>query len=362
MSEIRFTASQTQPLTGGYSTVRVSLVYVQAFTGGYSTVRISEMRTQPLTGGYSTIRLSLMVIQALFPVPEDLKVSTIPFPGFGNSTSNPAIPSGKDPFNTALPGLDITVHKKPMFKTRISEGASGNEVRNSLMQYPRWDFEMTYNFLEDKSGANSSLKTIMGFFLARQGSFDSWLFKDPDDYLVTNGFCGTADGVTTQFPFARTLGGFVEKVGQVDTANAISVFSTVAQSAVVPGTPYQVTVTNAATFIEDLGVTLSGTALTKVASAPATGQYSVAAGIYTFNSAQNGQTVIINYRWTVNPAAYTVTLPNLIIFTTAPAAGTITASFQFYFACRFVDDQMDFEKFYDKLWNLQSCNFRSIIQ
>jgi len=60
-----------------------------------------------------------MVVQALYPVPEDLNVSTIPFPGFGNSVGNPSVPAGKDPFNTALPGLTFSVHKKPMFKTKM---------------------------------------------------------------------------------------------------------------------------------------------------------------------------------------------------------------------------------------------------
>lgn len=40
----------------------------------------------------------------------------------------------------------------------------------------------------------------------------------------------------------------------------------------------------------------SGTALTKVASAPAQGQYSVTtAGVYTFNSADNGASVVMSY-------------------------------------------------------------------
>ena len=205
------------------------------------------------------------------------------------------------------------------------------------MQYPRWDFELTYEFLEDRSGANSSLKSIIGFYLQRQGSFDSFLFKDPDDYLVTNGTIATADGVTVQFPFVRNMGGFIEKVGQVDNVSPLTIYGTVAQSTTIPATPgpYTVTVTNSASFIQDLGVTKAGVAMTAVVSAPTTGQYSVAAGVYTFAAADQTAAIIITYRYTIAPAAYTVTMPNLLVFTTAPANGTIlSGDYQFYFACR----------------------------
>lgn len=48
-------------------------------------------------------------------------------------------------------------------------------------------------------------------------------------------------------------------------------------------------------WIEDLGVTLNGAAMTKVSGAPAAGQYAVSDGVYTFNAAQNGETVLISY-------------------------------------------------------------------
>jgi len=39
--------------------------------------------------------------------------------------------------------------------------------------------------------------------------------------------------------------------------------------------------------------------LTKAASAPAAGQYSVAAGVYTFNSADANKAVLISYTYTI---------------------------------------------------------------
>lgn len=86
--------------------------------------------------------------------------------------------------------------------------------------------------------------------------------------------------------------------GNIQTTGGLT---TASQSATIPATPYQVTVTNSATFLDDLGVTYSATgiALTKVASSPATGQYSVAAGVYTFAAADTTLGVVISYSYTI---------------------------------------------------------------
>lgn len=363
MSEVRVPFVIQEPLVEGVPDVRVPYIALEPLSEGSPNIRTAFVVVEPLMEGIPNVRIALIVVEALVPIPEDLPVSTEPFPGFGNSISNPAVPQALDPFDSALPGLSFSVHKKPMFKTRISEAASGKEVRNALAEFPRWDFTLPYEFLEDRSGADSSLKTLMGFFLARQGSFDSWLFKDPDDYLVVNGICGDSDGVTTVFPFCRTMGSFREKVGQIDTVNTISIYLTIDEARTIPAVgPYTITVTNSADFIEDLGVTKGGTPLTRVTGAPAASEYSEAAGVYTFNATDFSDAVVISYRYVVDPADYTVTAPNLLTFDVAPPTGVVSADFQFYFACRFLEDEADFEKFMDKLWQLQECSFRSIIQ
>lgn len=70
------------------------------------------------------------------------------------------------------------------------------------------------------------------------------------------------------------------------------------------GTSVSVTPPNAGTFQRDLGVInrSTGVALTKVASAPVAGQYSVNAGTYTFASADSGNVVLINYEYTATVA------------------------------------------------------------
>jgi len=88
------------------------------------------------------------------------------------------------------------------------------------------------------------------------------------------------------------------------------------EAGTIPTTPFAVTVANSATWVLDLGVTasLTGLPLTRVASAPATGQYSVAAGVYTFAAADTGLAMKISYTYTSAAApGHTVTMNNQLI-------------------------------------------------
>lgn len=75
-----------------------------------------------------------------------------------------------------------------------------------------------------------------------------------------------------------------------------------AEQQVIPISPFQITPQNL--WLADNGVTfvLTGTALVKVASAPAAGQYMVSTvsgtpGVYTFNTADAGKTVALSYSY-----------------------------------------------------------------
>lgn len=70
------------------------------------------------------------------------------------------------------------------------------------------------------------------------------------------------------------------------------------EAAIVPAAaPYTVNSANAAHWSADMGVVYAATglALTPVAAAPAAGQYSVAAGVYTFAAADEGAALQISY-------------------------------------------------------------------
>jgi hypothetical protein len=89
----------------------------------------------------------------------------------------------------------------------------------------------------------------------------------------------------------------------------------------IPTTPFQITVGQAATYVRDYGVQFSdGTQLTKVASAPAAGQYSVVEsgggkGVYTFASADNisAKSVLISYSYTVAGAGQSLAITNQLM-------------------------------------------------
>jgi hypothetical protein len=105
--------------------------------------------------------------------------------------------------------------------------------------------------------------------------------------------------------FANLFYGVAPSAGQLATSFG--------EAGTVPATaPFTVPVANAATFTDDEGVLYAATGLplTKVTSAPAAGQYSVAVGVYTFNSADAGKAVLISYTYTVAAAGQKFTVAN----------------------------------------------------
>jgi uncharacterized protein (TIGR02217 family) len=63
----------------------------------------------------------------------------------------------------------------------------------------------------------------------------------------------------------------------------------------------------------------------------------------------------------VSTSAWTLSAPNIITFTTAPANGAaIVANVSYAFQCRFLDDQMDFDNFMSGLWSNKSVKFRQV--
>lgn len=86
----------------------------------------------------------------------------------------------------------------------------------------------------------------------------------------------------------------------------------------VPGSStYTITVANSANWATDLGVSYasSGLPLTRVASGPTVGQYSVAAGVYTFAAADASTAMKLSY-------TYTSTTPGQTIAIAQQAMGT----------------------------------------
>lgn len=107
-----------------------------------------------------------------------------------------------------LPGMAFPVVKTPMWRTKVQEAVSGAETRIGLWSYPKWKWSLTYELLRDN--ASQELWQLLGFFNRVGGSYDDWLFLDPDDNSVTDHAIGTGNGSNAVFQIARAKGGFSE--------------------------------------------------------------------------------------------------------------------------------------------------------
>lgn len=197
--------------------------------------------------------------------------------------SNYALPS--------LPGLAFNAIKAPAFSTKVKRSVSGMEARAAFMAYPLWNFTLVYEVL--RHGSINDLRQLMGFFLARQGQFDSFLFTDPDDNSVTDQAIGTGGGSVAAFQLARTFGygsgaTFTEPVQNVNAIANVKVAGVVKST----GTDYTVSSTGLVTFV----------------TPPSTGQ-------------------------------------------------AVTWSGSFYYRCRFLQDESEFNKFMQDLWELKKLQF-----
>jgi len=218
-----------------------------------------------------------------------------------------------------LPGLAFDVGKSPMFSTDIKTSVSGRELRRSNWVHPIYQISLTFEFLRDDS-VFDELKTLLGFYMQRQGSFDSFLFHDPDDYWVFNQQFGTGDGVTTQFQMVREYGGFSELVSNVNAP-------TVSIGPLMWSPDGLLSMWRADSSSSNL-----------VWGPDSSLVWGGDASIY-------------------GPADYTVSASGVVTFTSPPAAGEpLLWNGEYYYRCRFADDQLDFNKFMQQLWTLKTCS------
>jgi len=121
--------------------------------------------------------------------------------------------------------------------------------------------------------------------------------------------------------FANLFYGVTPAAGQLATSFAEA--GTVSTSSTY-------TAVNAGTFVNDEGVlyAASGLPLTRVSSSPAAGQYSVSAGVYTFNSVDSGKNVLVSYTYTVSGAGQTFTVANQLLGTTPTFQALFYTTFQ----------------------------------
>ncbi len=147
----------------------------------------------------------------------------------------------------SMPGLKWGSVKTPMWSTKIQRTASGRELRAAYYSAPLYKISLSYEVL--RSGDPAELQAMVGFFNARKGSFDSFLYTDPEDHTVVNQGFGIAAAGQTRYQLVRTYGGFVEPVlaPQLTGVGAVSIaVNGVAQTV---GTHYTLGVDGLVTFV-----------------------------------------------------------------------------------------------------------------
>jgi len=100
--------------------------------------------------------------------------------------------------------------------------------------------------------------------------------------------------------FAGIRGGLFNSLYFGGTTAATQTLFADSEAGTVPGSvAYTVTVSNSATFLSDQGVfyAATGLPLTKVTTLTAVGQYTVAAGVYTFNLGDANKAIYISYTY-----------------------------------------------------------------
>lgn len=165
------------------------------------------------------------------------------------------------------------------------------------------------------------------------------------------------------------------------TLSAGQTSTVVGEAGTIPAAsgPYTVTVANSATWTVDQGVIFAATGvpLTRVASGPTTGQYSVAAGVYTFAAADTLLGVLISYNYTISATGSKLLMTNPLLGPIASFAANLygvdpttnlpyslqlynCVSNKFAFGTKledFVMPEFDFDCFVNAAGNLGQWNF-----
>lgn len=202
----------------------------------------------------------------------------------------------------------FAVKMSPVMDTTIGTVKSLREMRVAQQTFPLWDFEILFEELLDQTqnqvlyapfAGKTQQMQLMELWLMMYGQTGVFAFDCPWDDSRTDQQIAIGDGVTYVFTIYRTWG-----LGANATLASIGTINTV-------------------TNVKINGVTIS------------TGHYRIVRNKIYFLDASN--------------VAY------------PPGNGlAVTMTFSFYYLCRFVADEQDFEEFAKNRWTVPSLKFRAV--
>ncbi|MBI3446196.1 MAG: DUF2460 domain-containing protein [Magnetospirillum sp.] len=117
-----------------------------------------------------------------------------------------------------FPGLGFDNTRTALWSTKIQTSDSGDECRRGRYSYPKYEFGLAYEVLEENQDlVSGAYETLIGFFNAHHGAELEFLFEDAPRSgtprnQVTGQVLGVGDGATTRFQLVHNLGGFIEPI------------------------------------------------------------------------------------------------------------------------------------------------------
>jgi uncharacterized protein (TIGR02217 family) len=118
-------------------------------------------------------------------------------------------------FPNTFAGLEWNTTREPIWSTSKRSSVSGRAFHIANFSYPRYRYKLSYSVLQQRA-AFTELTQLAGFFNARQGDFDTFLFTDPNDNAAAAQTIGSGNAVATQFQLVRSFGSYIEPVYDVN--------------------------------------------------------------------------------------------------------------------------------------------------
>ena len=228
------------------------------------------------------------------------------------------------------PGLDWNASKSPMFNTKVMTSVNGRELRASFQAEPKYQIALAFAFLRQDSRAE--LDQIEGFFLARRGSWDSFLLAMPGDSELVNYQFAVGDGGTTIFQLKRKIGGYEMPLMHVAV-----------DTQTVPDDSMYSSYTNPAMWSTD-GALMWGQKTKLVQDAAVDlGMWHLAASRPMWSASSS------DAMW-FNPEEVTVNSNGQIVFDQPPGLRPLFFTGTYFYRCRFKEDSQQYTNFMHNLW------------
>ncbi len=240
----------------------------------------------------------------------------------------------------------------------------------------RWTIPFSYlaqNVGNPYPQSLADYQTLLGFYEARYGAWDSFLYNDPTDDVTAGAVClntvtygTTGDGATKTFQLQRAFGAAVSPVYDVNSTSVNSLGQSGVNAVTLGGggSGYQhATVSFVRTGGDTTGTGaaalafVSGGAVTQIVLISAGVGYTatptvVISGTGTGATATASLNPRIYLGGTLQSSGYTIGQTGIVSFSSAPGSGiAVTADAAFFWRVRFQEDSLELSNDYSGFWS-----------